>query len=566
VTGAGDDRSGFGAAAASEPRDTGAPHDADQRDGDRRAREPHTAARSGPGARALDELRARPRHLVLGALVAGMLVAPLAPRLVLLAAGAAAVLGGRRGLALAAAVAVLAGALGAQARLAALDRTVLPPLFGTTVEARVVLLEQPRPARFGATALAQLRASRPAAPPLAAAGASGSGAVAVASAPDPAGAAPAAGASRGAGERVLLRIGSRVAWPPAATGAIVALRGRLGPLSPFESYQRPRGAHAAISIAQAAPTGATRGGPWRLVDVVRARAESALEIGLPPAQAALLRGMALGEDEALDPATRADFRASGLSHLLAASGENVALLAALALPLLAWLGLGLRGRQLGVLALIALYVPLAGGGPSIQRAGVMGAATTVAALAGRPASRWYALLLAAAATLALNPRASADPGWQLSFAAVVAIALLAPGLRRRLRVRRVPPRLAEAAAVSAAATLGTAPLIALHFSQLSLVSLPANLLAAPAVAPIMWLGMLAAAVGQLAPALALPLNVCNAFLLGYVGWVAHAAAGLPHANVRVGPGGPAALAAVYAAIAFVTGVARTFARRLPRLP
>jgi competence protein ComEC len=481
-------------------------------------------------ARALHELRARPRHLVLGALVAGMLTAPLAPRVVLLAAGTAAVLGGRRGLALAAAVAVLAGAFGAQARLAALDRTALPPLFGATVTARAVLLEQPRPARYGATALAQLRTGA------------------------------------GAGERVLLRIGRRVAWPPVATGAIVAVRGRLGPLGPFESYQRLRGAHAAISVALASPTGTARGGPWRLVDVVRGRAEAALSTGLPPAQAALLRGMALGEDEALDPATRDDFRASGLSHLLAASGENVALLAALALPLLAWLGLGLRGRRLGVLALIALYVPLAGAGPSIQRAGAMGAATTVAALAGRPASRWYALLLAAAVTLALNPRASADAGWQLSFAAVVAIALLTPGIQRRLRARGAPPRLAEAIAVSAAATLGTAPLIALHFSQLSLVSLPANLLAAPAVAPIMWLGMLAAAVGQLTPALALPLNVVNAFLLGYVGWVAHAAAGVPHANVRVGLGGPAALAAVYAAIAFSAGVARTLARRAPRWP
>ena len=64
---------------------------------------------------------------------------------------------------------------------------------------------------------------------------------------------------------------------------------------------------------------------------------------------------------------------------------------------------------------------MAGAGPSIQRAGVMGAAGLVAALAGRPRSGWYALLLAAAATLAADPRATADIGWQLSFAAVVGI-------------------------------------------------------------------------------------------------------------------------------------------------
>ena len=87
--------------------------------------------------------------------------------------------------------------------------------------------------------------------------------------------------------------------------------------------------------------------------------------------------------------------------------------------------------------------------------------------------------------------------------------------------------------MSFAATLGTAPLLALHFHQLSLVGIPANLLAAPAIAPITWLGMLAAALGQLNPALAAPLNALNAYLLAYVGAVAHAAASLPHASVEL---------------------------------
>src|SRR3954451_1921926 len=100
--------------------------------------------------------------------------------------------------------------------------------------------------------------------------------------------------------------------------------------------------------------------------------------------------MVLGQDEALSEDARQAFRASGLAHLLAASGQNVMLLAALALPLLAALGLGLRARLSGALLLVAAYVPLAGAGASIQRAGVMGAAGLLAALAGRPASRAYA--------------------------------------------------------------------------------------------------------------------------------------------------------------------------------
>ncbi len=106
---------------------------------------------------ALQALHAHPRHLVLAALVAGLLAGPLAaPATVLLLALVVAVLAGRPALALLAAAAVLAGALGAQARLHALDGTQLTPLFGTTVTARVALLEQPRPVRFGHTALVRL--------------------------------------------------------------------------------------------------------------------------------------------------------------------------------------------------------------------------------------------------------------------------------------------------------------------------------------------------------------------------------------------------------------------------
>ena len=242
------------------------------------------------------------------------------------------------------------------------------------------------------------------------------------------------------------------------------------------------------------------------------------------------------------------------------------LLATLVLGLAALGGVGLRGRLLAALALVAIYVPLAGGGPSIQRAGVMGGAGLVAALAGRPSSRWYALGLAAAATLALNPRASGEPGWQLSFAAVVGLLALVPGLREALRRRRVPGPVADAGAVAFAATVATAPLMALHFEQVSLASLPANLLAAPAVAPIMWLGMLAAAVAQVSPALCGPLNALNSFLLAFVEWVAHVAAMPRAASVPARIGGPLGLALAYLSLAGLVLATRSAWRRRPRRP
>ena len=303
---------------------------------------------------------------------------------------------------------------------------------------------------------------------------------------------------------------------------------------------------------------------------IRARAEAALGQGTPAREAALARGFVLGEDERIDAQTTEDFRRSGLSHLLAVSGQNVALLALLAMPALAALGMPLRSRLFWILGLIAVYVPLAGAGPSIQRAGIMGALSVLATLAGRRASRLYALAFAAVVLLVLEPGIAADVGWQLSFAAVLGILLLAVPLRAaiaaRIGARGWRRALVEGAAMTIAATLATAPLIAFHFEAISTTTLLANLLALPAVAPAMWLGMLAAAAGQVPGFPVEALNVINAPLLAYIAQVA-AWCGRPswaYLHVRLGAGG---LLASYLAIAAAAIAALRLGRirRLGRL-
>jgi competence protein ComEC len=259
-------------------------------------------------------------------------------------------------------------------------------------------------------------------------------------------------------------------------------------------------------------------------DEIRDRAAAGLGQGIPQREAALARGFVLGEDEEIDAGTKEDFRRAGLSHLLAVSGQNVTLLALLAMPLLGMLGIPLRQRLLWVLGLIAVYVPVAGAGPSIQRAGVMGALGLLASMAGRRSSRLYALAVAAGVTVAIDPAIAADVGWQLSFAAVLGILVLAAPLQRaitaRIGVGTWRRALAEGLAMTIAATLATAPLIAFYFESFSTTALFANVLALPAVAPAMWLGMCAAALAQL-PGLPLePLNGLDALLLAYIAQVA----------------------------------------------
>ncbi len=300
-------------------------------------------------------------------------------------------------------------------------------------------------------------------------------------------------------------------------------------------------------------------------EAIRGRAERALGAAMPAREAALSRGFVLGEDERIDTATVEDFRRSGLSHLLAVSGQNVALLALLAMPLLAALGLPLRARLLWVLAAIVVYVPLAGAGPSIGRAGVMGGVSLLATLAGRRSSRLYALALAAVVTLAIDPGIAADVGWQLSFAAVLGILALARPLRRAIAARVGSGgwrgALAEGAAMTVAATLATAPLIAFHFEAISTTTLAANLLALPAVAPAMWLGMLAAIGGQVPGFPVAIVNLLAAPLLAYIAQVA-AWCGRPswaYLHVRLGMAG---LLASYAVLVVgVVGVPAYLRRR-----
>lgn len=369
--------------------------------------------------------------------------------------------------------------------------------------------------------------------------------------------------------RVGVELGSR---PPA--GLVLGAGARVvGVARDPEAWERAlwrrHGATSVVRARELRLTAARRGGLAGFLDGVRDRARAALGQGTPEPTAALLRGFVLGEDDRIAAAVREEFRRSGLAHILAVSGQNVMLLAALALPVLALLGVGARARLGWVVALIAIYVPVAGAAPSIQRAGVMGIAGAVAVLAGRPAAGWYALLLAAAATLALDPRAAAEIGWQLSFAAVAGLFLVARPLAAALGATGRPAGslrrlLAEGAAITTAAALATAPLIAHHFGVASLTTLPANLLALPAVAPAMWLGMAAGALGQVGGAPVEPLVALGGLCAGYVGWVAQAL-GPAAAQVAVPPPGTAATLALTGGLLALARLACAAAARRRRL-
>ncbi|MBV9144154.1 MAG: DNA internalization-related competence protein ComEC/Rec2 [Pseudonocardiales bacterium] len=213
---------------------------------------------------------------------------------------------------------------------------------------------------------------------------------------------------------------------------------------------------------------------------------------LDPEPAGLLPALVVGDTSAMVPTVDAEFRVAGLTHLIAVSGENVAILCGTVLGLARLARLGPRSAVLVAGLVLVGFVVLCRPSPSVLRAAVMGAVMLLALMLGRRRSALPALCAAVLVLLLVDPSLGGDPGFTLSVLATGALVLLAPSWVAALCRHGWPLGIAEALAVPAAAHVVTAPVVAGLSGQVSLVAVLTNLLAAPAVAPATILGVLAA--------------------------------------------------------------------------
>jgi competence protein ComEC len=350
-------------------------------------------------------------------------------------------------------------------------------------------------------------------------------------------------------EPVLLELPLGRAPPQGARLELVAeVNLPRGPKDGFDerAWLRRHGVHVILRADRWKMVG-RRGGVGGVADRVRVAIGRSMAPGLRGERRAILDGVVLGDDGNLPEELRDRFRASGLYHLLAVSGQNVALVAGGVL-MTAWLvGIPRWLGQMGALGAIFAYVLAVGAQPSVVRAGIAGALTSLAWLAARAADRWYFLLLGALALLAWSPYSLFDPGFQLSFAAVAAIFVLVPRLRRVLEEGYpVPSAIAEVVTVSAACGAVTAPILWLQFHAVPLLTVPANALAAPVVAPLLGLALAAAAIYPLSPTVAGALGWLNGWCAAYLAACARLVGGLPGAQIS---SGHAALALLVVAVA-----------------
>jgi competence protein ComEC len=311
--------------------------------------------------------------------------------------------------------------------------------------------------------------------------------------------------------------------PPAvALGDRVRLEvklSRLDPREPFDARLAREGVAAkAVVLSPPAVLGSTKNPLLAASNLFRSRMLGASERTLSPGQSALLSGLVIGDERKISARVEDDFLASGLSHLTAVSGANLAMvLAALAVALSVLRASRRTGILLG-LAAIVLFTAITRWEPSVLRAAVMAAVGLAAFLFGRLSTPSHAFGLAFVGLLAFDPMMLWSVGFQLSFLATAGILWLRPPLVARLG--SLPRPLAEAVAIGIAAQVAVFPLIALHFGRVSVASVPANLAAFLLVAPITVLGLAGGVASLVSETLAWPFMKLAGLLVSALQWVA----------------------------------------------
>ena len=257
--------------------------------------------------------------------------------------------------------------------------------------------------------------------------------------------------------------------------------------------------------------------------------------GLGADERGLLPGLVLGDVAAMPPDLTTAFRVTGLTHLCAVSGANVAIVIGAVFAAARWTGLRRRWRAVVATAALPAFVVLVRPSPSVLRAALMGGLVMLAAMLGRRSSAVPILSATVLLLILADPFLARSPGFAMSVAATAALVLIAPAWTRRLE-RHMPRPVAAAVAIPAAAQLACTPILVAAFGQLTPLAIPANLLAAPAVAPATLVGVACALVAVVNGSLAVPLARVAGLAAGWLALVARTLAALPGAGLK-GPSG-----------------------------
>jgi competence protein ComEC len=299
----------------------------------------------------------------------------------------------------------------------------------------------------------------------------------------------------------------------------------------------------AIARANSAEVVDEGSGPTSTMAALRDALLGGLNHVVPEPEAALGAGILLGVRASIAPEINDAFSTAGLTHVVAISGWNIAIVAALVAGLVRPLARRPGGRWTTAgfaVTVVAGYVVLTGASPSVVRAALMAAAMLVARLGGSRAHASSALAMAALIMLLAAPPVLWDVGFQLSLLATAGLVWFGASVERRLA--RWPGWLREPVALTLAAQLTTLPVILVNFERLSLVAPLANVVVVPFVPVAMLFSAMASLAGFVDASVHVPvISAVSTWFAGGAAWLVlrvivtlgTTVAAVPHAAIDV---------------------------------
>ena len=235
---------------------------------------------------------------------------------------------------------------------------------------------------------------------------------------------------------------------------------------------------------------------------------------------ALIPGLVLGDTSLESPSLIANMKRTGLTHLTAVSGENFAIISSFLMSYLSGLIRPLRGRLVVVAIVLAGFILIVRPSPSVLRAAVMSGVLLIAHARGERRSALPSLGLAIALLIIVNPFLAIDPGFALSVSATAGILILHGPLDRLIAPMITSSKVRELVVIPLAATIFCLPIIVALSGQISPQSIPANILASLALAPITIIGFLAALLASISSLLTHLLLLPLGLISSWISWVA----------------------------------------------
>lgn len=259
----------------------------------------------------------------------------------------------------------------------------------------------------------------------------------------------------------------------------------------------------------------------------------------PKNEAGLFAGIIIGEKSLLPKDVLADFQIAGLTHMIVLSGYNITIIASCMITILAYLGLGYRGRRIGAMIMIPIFLVMTGLGASSVRAGIMSLIMFLLEITTRPAHSLRIILYTASSMVFMNPRILLhDPGFHMSFLAFIGLIYVTPILEKIFKTRNL---IIETVAVQ----IFVMPYILWMSGRVSLLLIVSNILTVPLVPIIMGAGFIATTIGMISYSLGALLAIPIKLGLTYIIWIAHQVALVKTLTFVIPPFGSWVMIGVY---------------------